>query len=39
MSAAIGNTIASASRVPYEVIKQKLQTKAYETAGDALRYV
>ena len=37
LSAAIGNTIASASRVPYEVVKQKLQTKAYSNLGDALR--
>ena len=37
LSAAIGNTIASASRVPYEVMKQKLQTKAYANLGDALR--
>ena len=39
LSAAIGNTVASASRVPYEVVKQKLQTKVYDTFGDALRYV
>ena len=37
LSAAIGNTIASASRVPYEVVKQKLQTKAYASMGDAMR--
>mmetsp|Transcript_916 Transcript_916/g.2596 ORF Transcript_916/g.2596 Transcript_916/m.2596 type:complete len:219 (-) Transcript_916:87-743(-) len=37
MSAAIGNTIASASRVPYEVVKQKLQTKAYASMGEAIR--
>lgn len=37
LSAAIGNTIASASRVPYEVVKQKLQTKAYANMADAMR--
>lgn len=37
LSAAIGNAIASASRVPYEVMKQKLQTKVYESVGEALR--
>eukprot|EP00934_Nitzschia_sp_Nitz4_P003134 Nitzschia sp. Nitz4//scaffold18_size181773//44679//45938//NITZ4_001903-RA/size181773-snap-gene-0.271-mRNA-1//-1//CDS//3329539975//3124//frame0 len=37
VSAAIGNSIASVSRVPYEVIKQKLQTKAYDSIGDAIR--
>jgi hypothetical protein len=37
LSAAIGNTIASASRVPYEVVKQKLQTQVYANLGDALR--
>mmetsp|Transcript_29000 Transcript_29000/g.78485 ORF Transcript_29000/g.78485 Transcript_29000/m.78485 type:complete len:402 (+) Transcript_29000:145-1350(+) len=37
LSAAIGNTIASASRVPYEVVKQKLQTKAYASFADAMR--
>lgn len=37
ISAAIGNTIASASRVPYEVLKQKFQTKVYTTIGDAMR--
>ncbi|VEU36557.1 unnamed protein product [Pseudo-nitzschia multistriata] len=37
LSAAIGNTIASASRVPYEVVKQKLQTKAYASFGEAMR--
>lgn len=36
LSAAIGNTIASASRVPYEVVKQKLQTKAYASMADAM---
>lgn len=37
LSAAIGNTIASASRVPYEVVKQKLQTQVYANLGEALR--
>jgi solute carrier family 25 S-adenosylmethionine transporter 26 len=37
LSAAIGNTIASASRVPYEVVKQKLQTQVYANLGDAMR--
>lgn len=37
LSAAIGNTVASASRVPYEVVKQKFQTKVYTTMGDAIR--
>jgi len=37
LSAAIGNTVASASRVPYEVVKQKFQTNAYTTMGDFLR--
>jgi hypothetical protein len=37
LSAAIGNTIASSSRVPYEVVKQKLQTQVYANIGEALR--
>ena len=37
LSAAIGNTIASASRVPYEVVKQKLQTQVYSDIGSALK--
>lgn len=37
LSAAIGNTIASASRVPYEVVKQKLQTQVYANIGEAMR--
>lgn len=36
LSAGIGNTIASASRVPYEVVKQKLQTQAYANMADAM---
>mmetsp|Transcript_13766 Transcript_13766/g.19680 ORF Transcript_13766/g.19680 Transcript_13766/m.19680 type:complete len:229 (+) Transcript_13766:729-1415(+) len=35
-SAAIGNTIASFSRVPYEVIKQKLQTGEYASTFIAM---
>ena len=37
LSAAVGNTIASASRVPYEVVKQKLQTKAYASMAEAIQ--
>jgi solute carrier family 25 S-adenosylmethionine transporter 26 len=37
LSAAVGNSIASFSRVPYEVLKQKLQTGAYATTWEALR--
>jgi solute carrier family 25 S-adenosylmethionine transporter 26 len=37
LSAAIGNTVASASRVPYEVVKQKLQTRAYTSVGQAIQ--
>lgn len=36
-SAAIGNTIASSARVPYEVMKQKLQTGEYINTMTALR--
>lgn len=39
LSAAIGNSVASASRVPYEVLKQKLQTNVYTTLGEALQDV
>jgi len=35
-SAAIGNTIASFSRVPYEVMKQKLQTGMYTNTWQAM---
>jgi len=35
-SAAIGNTIASISRVPYEVVKQKLQMNQYPNTWVAL---
>lgn len=37
ISAAIGNTVASFSRVPYEVVKQKLQTGMYPSTMVALR--
>lgn len=36
LSAAIGNTVASFSRVPYEVVKQSLQTGQYSTTFDAI---
>ena len=36
MSAAIGNTLASFSRVPYEVLKQKLQTNTYRNTWEAI---
>ena len=39
VSAAIGNTVASFSRVPYEVLKQQLQTQTYESTGQALRAI
>jgi len=35
-SAAIGNTIASFSRVPFEVMKQKLQTGEYSSTLEAI---
>lgn len=35
-SAAVGNTVASFSRVPYEVVKQNLQTGLYENTWQAL---
>lgn len=38
-SAAIGNTVASFSRVPYEVVKQKLQTGEYSSTFIALRHM
>jgi len=38
-SAAIGNTIASFSRVPYEVVKQKLQTGVYTGTWEALTHM
>jgi len=37
LSAAIGNTIASSSRVPFEVVKQNFQTGVYTTIGDVVR--
>lgn len=36
ISAAIGNTVASFSRVPYEVVKQSLQTGQYTSTMQAL---
>jgi solute carrier family 25 (mitochondrial S-adenosylmethionine transporter), member 26 len=36
LSAAIGNTVASFSRVPYETIKQKLQAGIYDTTWAVL---
>lgn len=36
LSAAIGNSVASFSRVPYETIKQKLQAGLYETTWAVL---
>lgn len=35
-SAAIGNTVASFSRVPYEVVKQNLQTGKYPSTAQAM---
>lgn len=35
-AAAIGNTVASFSRVPYEVVKQKLQTGEYSSTFVAI---
>jgi solute carrier family 25 S-adenosylmethionine transporter 26 len=38
-SAAIGNTVASFSRVPYEVVKQKLQTGEYTSTFGAIGHM
>lgn len=38
-SAAIGNTVASVFRVPYEVVKQRLQAGMYASTGQALRTI
>ena len=38
-SAAVGNTVASFSRVPFEVMKQKLQTGEFQSTMDALRHM
>jgi len=38
-SAAIGNTVASFSRVPYEVVKQKLQTGEYASTFGAIGHM
>ena len=37
LSAAIGNTVASATRVPYEVMKQHLQTGYYDSTWSLFR--
>ena len=37
LSAAIGNTVASTARVPYEVIKQQLQTGHYTSTLEAMQ--
>ena len=37
LSAAIGNTVASATRVPYEVMKQYLQTGLYDSTWSLFR--
>ncbi|KAL7581228.1 hypothetical protein ACA910_006007 [Epithemia clementina (nom. ined.)] len=39
LAAAIGNTVASAARTPYEVLKQKLQMGTYSSFGAAARAV
>lgn len=36
-SAGVGNTVASIFRVPYEVVKQRLQAGMYVSTGQALR--
>ena len=38
-SAAIGNSIASFSRVPYEVLKQQLQTQVYSSTWEAFQTI
>jgi Mitochondrial carrier protein len=38
-SAAVGNTVASFSRVPYEVVKQNLQTGMYTSTWQALTHM
>jgi len=38
-AAAIGNTVASFSRVPYEVVKQKLQTGEYSSTFGAMKHM
>jgi Mitochondrial carrier protein len=38
-SAALGNSVASFSRVPYEVVKQQLQTGTYASTWEALAAV
>ena len=39
MAAGIGNTVASFSRVPYEVVKQKLQTGEYSSTLGAMKHM
>lgn len=39
LSAAIGNSVASFSRVPYEVLKQKLQTGVYTSTWHAFKEI
>lgn len=39
LSAAIGNSVASFSRVPYETLKQQLQTGAYASTWQALTHI
>lgn len=39
LSAAIGNSVASFSRVPYETLKLRLQTQAYSSTWEAFRDV
>jgi len=39
LAAAVGNSVASCSRVPYEVLKQNLQTGTYASWGAACRAV
>jgi len=39
VSAAIGNSVASFSRVPYEVLKQQLQTSKYDSTWQALQSI
>jgi len=37
VAAAVGNTVASVARVPYEVVKQRLQAGIYESTGGAIK--
>lgn len=38
LSAAVGNTFASVLRVPYEVLKQRIQTGRHQSAWEAVTY-